>query len=277
MRLGIFARTFHRSTLDDCLEAIAKLGIRDVHFNLVCTGCEALPAELTNQQCREIRRAFARHDLDMCGISGTFNAIHPDESLRAELTRRATLLIEHCHELGANLVTLCTGTRDPNDMWTGHAANQQPAAWIDLCETLEKLLAAAGRHQVFLGIEPEQSNVVNSATRGRRLLDDFSSPHLKIILDAANLFHAGNLPQMRSVLDEAFDLLGPDIIMAHAKEFIDESKGPRIPGSGPLDWGYYLMKLSQSGFQGSLVLHNLDEASLPDGLSFLKRELAAIL
>jgi len=274
MRIAIFSKTFHRPTLDQVLAAIAKLGIREVHFNLACVGLEPLPAELSTAQCSEICEAFSRYGLTMCGVSGTFNAIHPDKSQRAELTRRACILIERCHEFGTNLVSLCTGTRDAENMWSDHSANQDPAAWRDLCDTLKTLLATANRHQVFLGIEPEQANVVNSAAAGRRLLDHFRSPRLKIILDAANLMHVDNLPQMRIVLDEAFDLLGPDIIMAHAKEFIGESNGPCAPGNGPLDWGYYLMKLRESGFRGPLVLHNLGEASVTDGISLLESHLA---
>jgi sugar phosphate isomerase/epimerase len=35
------------------------------------------------------------------------------------------------------------------------------------------------------------SNVIDSAQKARRLLDEIRSPRLKITMDAANLFHAG--------------------------------------------------------------------------------------
>ncbi len=274
MRIGIFARTFQRSTLDQVLGAIAALGIREVHFNFACAGLESLPGEILAQQCAEIREAFARYDLTMCGVSGTFNAIFPDKSVRAELTRRACLLIEHCQKLGTNLVSLCTGTCDANDMWKGHAANQDTEAWNNLCDTLETLLVVASRHGIYLGIEPERSNVINSAAQARRLLDQFRSGYLKIILDAANLFDDRNRVPMKAVLDEAFDLLGPDIIMAHAKEIVPQHDRSRTPGSGFLDWDYYLEKLIQSGFRGPLVIHNLNEVVVPTGISFLETNLA---
>ena len=58
---------------------------------------------------------------------------------------------------------------------------------------------------VTLVFEPEVNNVVDSAQKARRLLDEVRSKHLQVVIDGANLFHAGQLPRMREVLDEAFD------------------------------------------------------------------------
>lgn len=270
MRLGVFARTFLRPTLNGVLDAIAEHGFHDVHFNLSCAGLESLPGRLTSGQCGAIRSAFTCRGLAMCGVSGTFNAIHPDESLRAELTRRACRLIERCHDLGTQFVSVCTGTRDPHDMWRGHVATREPASWDDLCGTLEILLAAAEKQNVYLGIEPEHSNVVNCAVVARRLLDHFRSPHLKIVLDAANLMCGGQLNRMRSVLDEAFDLLSAEIVMAHAKDYPKQIDGSLAVGEGLLDWDYYLCGLRRIGFTGPLVLHGMNEQGLASSLRFLE-------
>ena len=41
-------------------------------------------------------------------------------------------------------------------------------------------------------------NVVDSAQKARRLLDEVSADHLQVVIDGANLFHAGELPRMRT-------------------------------------------------------------------------------
>ena len=69
-----------------------------------------------------------------------------------------------------------------------------------------------------MGMEPEVSNVVDSAQKARRLMDEMGSSRLKVIMDGANLFHTGELPRMREVLNEAFALLGSDLTLAHAKD-----------------------------------------------------------
>ena len=54
--------------------------------------------------------------------------------------------------------------------------------------------------------------------RARRLLDEIDSPWLKVVIDPANLLRPGEHgPSLPEILDEAFDWLGPDIVLAHAK------------------------------------------------------------
>src|SRR5262249_60022370 len=113
---------------------------------------------------------------------------------------------------------LGTGTRDPDDRWRGHPANGRPDAWADLLKAMEQALAIAEDHDLWLAVEPETANVVDSPVKARRLLDELRSPRLKIILDPANLFRVEDLPHQQATLDGAFDLLGPDIVLAHAKD-----------------------------------------------------------
>jgi sugar phosphate isomerase/epimerase len=133
-----------------------------------------------------------------------------------------------CARLGTGIITLCTGTRDPQNMWTRHPDNDTPEAWRDLLACLAPALALAEQHDLTLAFEPEVANVIDTAAKGRRLLDEVRSPRLKVVLDAANLFRAGDLERMPAVLQEAFDQLGGEIVIAHAKI------GPRRRGrQGP--------------------------------------------
>ena len=136
-------------------------------------------------------------------------------------------------------------------------------------EALE--IAAAG--DVTLAVEPEVSNVVDSAAKARRLLDEMGSPRLKIVIDGANLFHAGQLPRMHAVLGEAFDLLGADLVVAHAKDLDrDGEAGQVAAGQGLLDYDYYLGLLEKAGFDGPLILHGLDEADVSGCVEFLREK-----
>ncbi len=130
---------------------------------------------------------------------------------------------------------------------------------------------------VTLGFEPEVNNVVDSAQKARRLLDEIGSPHLKVTMDAANLFHAGELPRMSEILDEAFALVGKDIVMAHAKDLThDGDAGHEAAGTGKLDYYRYLSLLHAYGFKGPLLLHSLSEAQAPRCVAFLREKLARV-
>ena len=105
---------------------------------------------------------------------------------------------------------------------------------------MSEVAKIADRHEVTMAIEPELGNVVNSAIKARMLLDEVGSPWIKVVIDPANLFHPGDLPRMKEILDEAFEWLGPDIVLAHAKELGPDGRagglapGQGRPGLGPL-------------------------------------------
>ena len=275
MEIGIFARTFDGDNVDQLLNAAAAHQLRCVHFNLKCVGVPTLPETVDADSCQCIHHAFECRGMKMAALSATFNAIDPNSELRREQTRRARELIRHCRLLGTRVVSLCTGTRDPADMWRYHPENSSPAAWNDLVYTLEQLLPVAEAEQVVLGIEPEVANVIDSARQARRLLDQIRSPSLKIIFDAANLFWPDKLNNMVATLEEAVDLLGPDIVMAHAKDITgDEAKKQQAAGTGKLDWAAYFRVLKQSGFDGPVILHNLKPAQVDAAVAFVRRQAA---
>jgi len=270
MCLGIFARTFDEPTLDQVLVSVARHNIKLVHFNLRCAGLEALPSTINDALCAHIRLSFERRRLEMVAISGTFNMIHPKSSLRRRMLQRARLLIERAPDLGTRFVTLCTGTRDSHNMWQTHSENDSPEAWRDLINSLENLLPLAEAHGVELGIEPEKGNVICSAVKARRLLDQMESKHLKIVMDGANLLGPDDTRSVRDILVEAFDLLGPDIAMVHAKDIADGKVTNQEIGKGRLDWNTYFQCIRAIGFDVPIILHNLAPSQVDASVQFVR-------
>jgi sugar phosphate isomerase/epimerase len=127
-----------------------------------------------------------------------------------------------------------------------------------------------------LAFEPEVTNVVDSAENARRLLDETRSPHLKVTMDAANLFHTGELDRMAEVLEKAFALAGHDLVVSHAKDLSQDGEaGHEATGHGRLDYDRYLSLLHAYGFDGPLLLHGLPESEVPGCIQFLREKLRA--
>jgi sugar phosphate isomerase/epimerase len=168
-------------------------------------------------------------------VSATFNAIHPDTELRAAQTAQAVRLIGLVPELGADVVTLSSGTRDPDNMWRAHPGNLAEAAWADLRRTLDDLLAAAGDAGVCLGIEPEPGNVVRDARVAAQLLDELGhDAPVGIVLDPANLLSPETVARQSEILAEAVDLLGASVISVQAKDVV--ASGYSAAGAGLMDY-----------------------------------------
>jgi sugar phosphate isomerase/epimerase len=202
---------------------------------------------------------------------------HPDAERRRTGLRQLRVLAEACSPMGTSIIHLCTGTRDRDSMWRRHPDNDTPAAWQDMTACMREACDIARQARVVLAFEPEINNVVNSALKARRLLDEIGSPFLKVTIDPANLFPAGQLPQMREILDEAFALVGKDVALAHAKDLDhDGDAGHKAAGQGRLDYDRYLALLQSHRFQGPLLLHGLSEAQAPRCVAFLREKIARL-
>jgi sugar phosphate isomerase/epimerase len=277
MQIGIMDGHISRRTLEATLDAVADYGIQCMQFGLGRVTLPELPEQLDTEQFDSIRKAFERRDIAISALSGTYNMIHPDPQQRAEGTRRLRVLAAACAHLGTSVITLCTGSRDPDSMWRRHSENDSPAAWDDLLATMREAVQIAEEYNVTLAFEPEVANVVDSAQKARRLLDTLSSPHLKVCMDGANIFHTGELARMDEILDEAFALLGEDIAIAHAKDLDrDGQAGHLAAGKGRLNYDRYLSLLNATAPDVAIILHGLSEAEVGECVTFLNEKIAVI-
>jgi len=269
MQLGVFARIFERPTLAELFSSVREHGFGCVQFNLACAGLPKLPQKIAPDLIQRVRFELSRCSLQMAAISGTCNLIHPRLAHRKSELAKLENLIRHAPELGTSVVTVCTGTRDPNDMWRNHPDNRSPEAWHDLTRSLAQLLPAAEEKRVTLAIEPEPANVIDTAPAARKLLDQMQSPRLKIVFDAANLVPPHRLGQ-ETPLSQAFDLLKSDVVIAHAKDLEPWlTRGKAAAGTGVLDYHLYLSILKQCGFNGPLILHDISELQVEAAVRFL--------
>src|SRR5690242_11134552 len=186
MELGIFTKTFRRPDSRATLEAVRALGLGCVQFNFECAGLASMPQEVPAPALAAIAAASRETGVRLAALSGTFNMAHPEREMRKRGLLRLRVVTEAAARLGAPLVTLCTGTRDREDMWRAHPDNGSEPAWADLLETMERALAIAAPAGVTLAIEPEPANVVSDAVRARALLDALQArDRLQVILDPA--------------------------------------------------------------------------------------------
>ena len=286
----IISPRYMRRTVEETFDAVMAHKLDCIQFNFACAGLESMPDKIDCALAKRIGAAARERDLHMAAVSGTFNMIDPDPKSRADGFRRLEVIAANCRAIGTNLITLCTGTRDPKDMWRAHPDNDSTDAWRDLVNGMRHALQIAEKHDVRLGVEPEPANVVNSAAKARRLLDEMKSPRLKIVMDGANLEDRGRArlssarresaeaderrAEDRRALPEAFELLGRDIIIAHAKDVAADGSFVAA-GQGVLDYDLYIHLLRRVKFSGPLILHALSEAEVDGVTEFLRRKLRA--
>ena len=280
-----------------------------VQFNMSCAGMPTLPDRIEEDFCRSIARSIRERGLTMAAISGTFNLCDPDKSRLQDNLRRLDVLAAACRWLDTRIITLCTGTVHDEDMWKHHPDNSRRSTWETLVKSVSEAVEIADRHEVTLAFEPEIHNVVSSTMRARKLLDEIDSPWLKVVIDPTNLFCEGEIRPLAELLREAFDWLGQDIVLAHAKpphfgedlrgtgwlpEFLGEkyqemhrstSRFTRDKGmelvSPYLEEIYrrhaffqpYAAALEEIGYNGAVIIHGVEEGDVEAMAALLRREL----
>lgn len=270
MKLGIFSKTYEVSDIDETFDRMCADGLFCTNLNFANAGLPIMPERFDEAAVSRIADSARAHAVSIPSVTGTFNMIDPDERARERGIRQFE---NHCRmaaALGIPVISLCTGSKNPKSKWKWHDDNLLPSSYLDLMHTTEKLLTYAEEYNVVLGVEPEVSNIINSPRAADRYLKDAGSDRLRIILDGANLFTAENVGDMRGVLDEAFDLLGGRIVLAHAKDLsLKNGMSFVAAGEGELDFAYYISLLKAAGYDGALVMHGLSEEQVGRSRDYL--------
>ena len=153
----------------------------------------------------------------------------------------ALILKAHC--VGISVIGDGPGGVDP---WSD-------SVWKRLVEGIRQVAVEAEELGMDLAFHPGNRGPLDAPEPLRRLLDEVNSLRLKVILDPVNMTNHRNYHNSADFLNYTFDLLGYDIIAAHAKDvFLDDrhlvTKIDEVPlGMGNLDYGTYLQRLDELG------------------------------
>ncbi len=275
IELGVFARVFPPGPPDEVAARISAAGFTATQLNLVAIGRPSLDPTLTADEARAISRSFEAGGVRVWAVSGTFNAIHPDLALREAGIRACGVNIAGAGAMEAEVVTLCTGTRDPDSNWRAHRDNVTSAAWHDLRSTLDALIPVAIDAGVRLGIEPERGNVVCDASAAVQLFRELGGDarYLAVVLDPANLLTESTLPRQQEILTEAFEALGGHVAGVHAKDVA--ASGYAAPGTGGMDYELVMRLHAALPHRVPVIAQDLAAADAPRVAAFLAEHAAS--
>lgn len=269
MQIGIFAKTFDGADPETILAAAANASYATVQYNMACSGLPSLPTHVTPEHIEAIESAIENSGVSICALSATYNMVHPDSEIRNKGLASLEVLAGAAQSLNVRLLTLCTGSRNPLDQWAHHVDNQTPEAWADLRAAMEKALAIAEAHDLYLGIEPEHGNVVNSSTAAKQLIAELGSSRLKVIIDPANLVSTESATEQKIIIATAIEQVAGHIVLAHAKD--RNSNGEVVAsGQGVIDFPHFISRLKNGGYDGPLVTHGLAASEAMSVRKFLE-------
>ena len=238
LNLGVRAHDFGRQPVQSLAASIAASGFGCVQLalNKAIASLNLGPGDLTPELARDLGQAFRWQGVKIAVLGCYINPLHPDAQTRAGLLQFFGDPLRVARDFGCPLVALESGSLNAD--YSPHPANHDEPAFQTLLTSLEPLVTLAEELDVCVGLEAVTTHTVSSAQKMRRVLDTLRSRHLQVVLDPVNLLHTGNVSHQQRIVAEAFDLLGPDVAVLHAKDFIADREGLRTvpPGSGQLDY-----------------------------------------
>lgn len=282
MKIGACTTDFEPAPARELFAKIRGMGFDSVQLafaslaemDFTPTGQIEIPPAIPDGVIELVNVLSREYDLPIDGINGTFNITHPDSAVRAEGIARFEVLSDAAARVGCPLITLCSGTRNPHHLWTYSPLNGDASAWEDMISSLKALCAIADRYDITLAVETEAANIIDTAEKSARMLEQVGSHRLKMVLDAANLFrrgeaHAANVDER---LRHAMKQFGRDVVTAHGKDIREGDGIDFCPtGEGIVNFPLMVKLLREYGFEGVMMLHGIfDESKMPGCLAFMR-------
>ena len=260
MRTGICTSDFKPSSVETIFKRINSYGISAIQFTYASFMMDEIPERIGDDTLIQIQRYSEKYDIEIVAGTATFNMIDPDEGRLEENIRRMDQMCAANKKLGCSILSLCTGTLNPNSMWAPHPDNCSEVAWQKLLQSMKRVVSIADKYDMTLAIETEASNVVMTPERARMLMDQIGYSRLKMIIDCANLFLPGQAHRenVDSVIQNAFQCFGKDIVLAHGKDIAGTDGIQFVPtGEGIVNFDLFLDCLKQYGYTGDILLHGI--------------------
>lgn len=232
MQLGIRLHDTTKLPFEERIADVSRLGFKCGHLALakVINEFPTTDEALTPGLAMYLKNVFAKNQVDIAVLGCYLNLANPNREKLKQITHRYMAHIRFASWLGCGVVGTETGA--PNESYTHVPECHGEEALQTFIRNLRPVVKYAEQMGVVMAIEPVWKHIVCNPARARRVLDEIDSPNLQIILDPVNLLDICNYKDQVAIVDEAVELLGPDVAMVHLKDFVVEGDKLESVGAG---------------------------------------------
>jgi len=237
MQLGIRFHDTEKIHFEDRVKKVHDLGFKCAHIALSkIEDVPSAPGMLTPGYGKYIRKVFEKNDVDIAVLGCYLNLADPDEERLKVIKSKYEASIRFASYIGAGMVGTETGA--PNSEYKSCPECRSEEALESFVRGLKDVVLCAEKFGVIVAIEPVAKHIVWNADRARQVLDTIGSPNLKIIFDPVNLLDETNYEEREEIFAHTMEILGPDIVMLHLKDFVLEDGKLKSVGCGLGEMNY---------------------------------------
>ena len=238
--------------------------------------------DASESEITELKEALKQYDVEIFDTMVWTNLIHPDEKTRQNNLKYVAENIEAADRIGCRMVTMVTGSCDPEYYIAMHPDNWTRKTWKISLDSVRQLIRDTSGCTTSLGIEAVITTNIDCPASHKRLIEDIGDPRCKVCLDPTNMMSFERYYHSTELLNECFDLLGEDIIGCHAKDtFILKNKMLAYiteipPGQGVQDYETYLVRMSRMKWPRTLMLEHFNTEDYPPAKAFIEKTAAKV-
>lgn len=244
MNLGIRAHDMERVGFEDLIKNIHKKGFSCTQLALKKAIWEFNVEQeaMTPGMALYMKHIFEQNKVDVAVLGCYLNLANPNREQLKKTIEIYKTHIRFASLLGCGVVGTETGA--VNEKYQFEEANHSEEALEIFIENCREVVTYAEKMGVIFAIEPVYKHIVYDIKRARKVLDAIQSPNLQIIFDPVNVLSIKNYQNQEEILEEAFEVVGNEIAVIHAKDFVIENQNIIAVPSGMGQFQYdCLLKL----------------------------------
>jgi sugar phosphate isomerase/epimerase len=255
LKIGVATQGFPTLSNAALAKELSGAGIRLIQLFLAQTDSKfwrynerADVSSLTPPRCKEIAAIYRDAGISIHSIGVYTNLIHPDPAERKANLEYFEAMMNIGGHMGVNAFISEAGHyRDPKEPEPKIPHHFQDDVWSYMLDTARQLAVIAGKHRAKVLLEGFYRGFLASAKRLRMFLEEVNSPHIRALLDPANLIEVNDL-------DEMFNQLAPWIDCLHAKDRKVHVERGVPAGQGSLDYVKFVTLVARHTPAAPLVL-----------------------
>jgi len=238
IQVGLRLHDTEKGDLQQRLDFMKEQGFTCSHVALTkaITEFSTANSALTPGLGSYIRKSFQKRNIDIAVLGCYLNLANPNEEQLKKIIDTYKATIRFASYLGCNVVGTETGA--PNETYEFEEACHSEGALQTFIKNLRPVVEYAEKFGIIIAIEPVYVHIVNDAKRAKRVLDEINSPNLQILFDPVNILSIDNYKEHTTVIKDALEIFGDDIVVFHIKDFVVESNSLKAcaVGTGLMDY-----------------------------------------
>ncbi len=274
--IGVATNSFHEFTNRQMAQELGQTGVHTAQLFLTQSDSNYWRyngrndiSDLTPDRCKQIAQAYKSAGVSLHSIGVYTNLIHPDEAeLKANLAYFEDMF-KVGRQMGIDKFITEAGHHESEGPEPRVATYLQGETWLRMVTVFKQLAAIAQTYDATVLVEPYFGSFFASAKRTRVFLEEVDSPHVRALLDPANLLELNDLEEM-------FDQLTPWIDCLHAKDRKLHTEAGVAAGLGDIDYPKFVTLAAERTPHAPLILEYVGAKDYKQALAHLRANMKKV-